>query len=156
MIINKLYIQLYCKFSMKKKKRKENQKPDSRTLVVCFQSRWKSVLPNYTLLTPLRCKKKYQPEKTGDILRRHQKIGFPGKWRLRNKHRNSIQITRYYPDIGSGPDWSCRVGYLLQPIRSTTTSSVWILSRHFAGKPVVASQNVGCYKITRMVIWLRT
>ena len=47
-------------------------------------------------------------------------------------------------------DWSCRLGNLIQPIRSTT--QIWVvtrhqygilhsfLRRHFAGKPVVASQ----------------
>ena len=58
--------------------------------------------------------------------------GFPAKWRLRGKRR---------------------VGNLLQPIRNTT--QIWrvismeflrsFLRRHFAGKPVVASRNVGCF-----------
>ena len=26
--------------------------------------------------------------------------GFPAKWRLRNERRNSILMTRYYPDVG--------------------------------------------------------
>ena len=28
--------------------------------------------------------------------------GFPGKWHLRNERRNSILMTRYYPDQSSG------------------------------------------------------
>ena len=52
--------------------------------------------------------------------------GFPAKWRLRNERRNSILIPRHYPDLGSASDRSCRVGNLIQPIRSTTqASSVW-------------------------------
>ena len=62
-------------------------------------------------------------------------------------------------DLGSASDWSCRVGNWLQPIRKyypdlfSDTSSVLnrisalvsILRRHFAGKPEVASWNVGCF-----------
>ena len=46
--------------------------------------------------------------------------GFPAKWRLRNKRRNSILMTRHYQDLGNASDWSCHVGNLIQPIRSTT------------------------------------
>ena len=45
---------------------------------------------------------------------------FPAKWRLRNERRNSILMTRHYPDLGSTSDWSCRVGNLIQLIRSST------------------------------------
>ena len=31
--------------------------------------------------------------------------GFPAKWRLRNECRNSILITRHYPDLGIASDW---------------------------------------------------
>ena len=31
----------------------------------------------------------------------------------------------YYPDLGSGSDWSCRERNLLQPIRSTT--QIWVV-----------------------------
>ena len=31
--------------------------------------------------------------------------GFPAKWRLRNERRNSILMTRHYPDLGSNSDW---------------------------------------------------
>ena len=46
--------------------------------------------------------------------------GFSAKGRLRNERRNSILMTRQYPDLGTASDWSCRVGNLLQPIKSTT------------------------------------
>ena len=45
---------------------------------------------------------------------------FPAKWRLRNERRNSILMMRHYPDLGSTSDWSCRVGNLIQLIRSTS------------------------------------
>ena len=32
--------------------------------------------------------------------------GFPAKWLLRNERRNSIQMTRHYPDLGSASDWA--------------------------------------------------
>ena len=35
-------------------------------------------------------------------------------------------MTCYYPDLGSTFDWSCRVGNLFQPIRSTT--HIWVVS----------------------------
>ena len=54
--------------------------------------------------------------------------GFPAKWRLRNEHRNSILMTRHYPNLGSASDWSCRVGNLIQPIRSNTP--IWVVTRH--------------------------
>ena len=31
--------------------------------------------------------------------------GFPAKWRLRNDYRNSILMTRHYPELGSASDW---------------------------------------------------
>ena len=49
---------------------------------------------------------------------------FPAKWRLRNERRNSILMTRHYPDMGSASDWSCRVGNLIQAIRRTT--QIWV------------------------------
>ena len=55
----------------------------------------------------------------------------------------------------SASDWSCRVGNFLQPIRNTIQILVVNVIRmeflrsflrlHFAVKPEVASQNVGCF-----------
>ena len=53
------------------------------------------------------------------------------KWRLRNERRNSILMTRHYPDLGSASDWSCRGRNLPQPIRSTTL--VWVLNDASSG-----------------------
>ena len=49
--------------------------------------------------------------------------GFPSKRRLRNKRRNSLLMTRHYPDLGCASDWSCRVGNLIQPIRKIQTKA---------------------------------
>ena len=54
--------------------------------------------------------------------------GFPAKWHLRNEHRNSIPMMHHYPDLGSTSDWLCHVGYLLQPIKSTTQT--WVVTCH--------------------------
>ena len=39
-----------------------------------------------------------QPWKRSDIC--HATTGFAAKWRLRNERRNTILMTRHYPDIG--------------------------------------------------------
>ena len=62
-------------------------------------------------------------EKTVDISRRYN--WFPAKWRLRIDNRNSILITCHYPDLDSD------------------TSAVWNFWAPFAGKPMIASGNVG-------------
>ena len=75
-------------------------------------------------------------EKTAYISRRS--TGFPAKWCLRNERWNSILMTRHYPDLGSASDWSCHVGNLLQPIRSTTQT--WLVTRHQYGFSALVSQ----------------
>ena len=52
--------------------------------------------------------------------------------------RNSILMTRHYPDLGSASDWSCHVGNLFQPIRSTT--QIWEVTRHQYGISALVSQ----------------
>ena len=37
-------------------------------------------------------------------------------------------MTYHFPDLGKASDWSCCVGYLLQPIRGTT--QIWFVTRH--------------------------
>ena len=64
---------------------------------------------------------------------RDDTTGFPAKWRLRNERRNSILMTRHYPDLGS--DTSSVRDFLLRSF----------LRCCYAGKPVVASQNVGSF-----------
>ena len=58
----------------------------------------------------------------------HATTGFPAKWRLRNELRNSILMTRHFPDLGSASDWLCHMGNLIQSIRSTT--QIWVVMRH--------------------------
>ena len=41
---------------------------------------------------------------------------FITKWRLRNEHKNSILMTRYYPDLGSTFDWLYRKRNLLHAV----------------------------------------
>ena len=47
-------------------------------------------------------------------------------------------MTRHYSDLGSASDWSCRVGNLIQPIRSTT--QIWVVTRHQYGISALVSQ----------------
>ena len=47
-------------------------------------------------------------------------------------------MTGHSPDLGSTSVWSCRVGNLLQPIRSTT--QIWVVTRHQYGISVLVSQ----------------
>ena len=39
-------------------------------------------------------------------------------------------MTCHYPDLGSASDWSCRVGNLLQPIKSATQNLVVTLHQY--------------------------
>ena len=49
--------------------------------------------------------------------------GFPAKWRVRNERKNSILMTRHYPDLGSASDWLNQISHAARPIRSTT--QIW-------------------------------
>ena len=83
--------------------------------------------------------------------------GLDEKWRVWNKHRNSILMTRHYPELGSASDWLYRKGNLLQPISTLPRAekghvisikflqSFFSIRRHFTRKPLVASRNVGCF-----------
>ena len=51
---------------------------------------------------------------------------------------NSIMITCHYPDVSSVFNWSCHVGNLLQPIRSTT--QIWEVTSHQYGVFALVSQ----------------
>ena len=54
------------------------------------------------------------------------------------QRRNSLLMTRHYPDVGSASDWSCRVGNLIQPIRSTT--QIWVVTRNQYGISALVPQ----------------
>ena len=80
--------------------------------------------------------------------------GFPAKWRLRNERRNSILMTRRYPDLASASDWLKKFPTRHDQSESLARSGWWrvnssflrsCLRRHLAGKPVVGSPNVGCF-----------
>ena len=47
-------------------------------------------------------------------------------------------MTRHYADLGSASHWSCPVGNLIQPIRSTT--QVWVVTCHQYGISALVSQ----------------
>ena len=53
--------------------------------------------------------------------------GFPAKWCLRNEETNSILMMRHYSDL---------IG---------CCAAEWLKIWHFAGKPVGAWQNFGCF-----------
>ena len=92
--------------------------------------------------------------------------GFPSKWRLRNEHRNSILMTRHYQALGrflgSASDWLAEANFLCgatnrscYPELGSDASSVWNFCGRSSGvictgKPVVASQNVGCFSQATM------
>ena len=62
----------------------------------------------------------------------------------RAKHSDSDRECKYFPlsdalsDLGSASDWSCRLGNLLQPIRST--AQIWVVTCHQYGISVLISQ----------------
>ena len=64
--------------------------------------------------------------------------GFPAKWRLRNERRNSILMTRHYPDLDSASDWLNQISHAARPIRSTT--QIWVVTRHQYGISALVSQ----------------
>ena len=47
-------------------------------------------------------------------------------------------MRRHSPDLGSASDWSCHMGNLRQPIRSTT--QIWAVTRHQYGISALVSQ----------------
>ena len=51
--------------------------------------------------------------------------GFPAKVRLINECRNSILMTRHYPDLGSASDWLIQIFHAARPISSTT--QIWVV-----------------------------
>ena len=57
---------------------------------------------------------------------RHLDI-LPSKWRLRNERRNSILMTRHYPDLGSASDWLNQISHAVRPIRSTKKYGISVL-----------------------------
>ena len=59
-----------------------------------------------------------------------------------NERRNSILMTRHYPDLGSASDWLNQIYQVARPIRSTTQS--WVLMRHQYGISALVFQTSFC------------
>ena len=57
--------------------------------------------------------------------------GFPAKWHLRNERRNSILMTRHYPDLGSVSYWLSQISHAVWESRSTT--QIWVVTHHQYG-----------------------
>ena len=51
---------------------------------------------------------------------------------------NTSHFSDPLSDLGSASDWSCHLGNLFQPIRSTT--QIWVVTRHQYGISVLISQ----------------
>ena len=61
---------------------------------------------------------------------------FPAKWRLRSKRRNSILMTRHYPDLSSASDF-----WLVVPRgKFYSTNQIWKVTRHQHGISALVSQ----------------
>ena len=80
--------------------------------------------------------------------------GFPAKWRLRNERRNSILMTRHYPDLGIASDWLNQISHAARPIRSTTQiaksrlfsqASLWWAGQLFAEGEKIIILDSGFY-----------
>ena len=56
----------------------------------------------------------------------------------RNERRNSILMTRHYPDLGSTSDWLKRISQAARPIRSPT--QIWMVTRQQYGISALISQ----------------
>ena len=77
-----------------------------------------------------------QPEKTTDIWRRYH--WFSRQLTSEKRAQKFHTETCHYPDLDGASNWSCRVGNLIQPIRSTT--EIWIVTRHQYGISALVSQ----------------
>ena len=54
------------------------------------------------------------------------------------RRRNSILMTRHYPDLSSASDWLNQISHAARPIRSTT--QIWVVTRHQYGIFALVSQ----------------
>ena len=64
--------------------------------------------------------------------------GFPEKWLLRNSCRNSILMTRHYPDLGSASFWLKQNSSRCTTDHSTT--QIWIVTSHRYGISALVAQ----------------
>ena len=85
----------------------------------------------------------------------------PVKWRLRNKFRNCILMTRHYPDLSSASDWPCPHGKFASANQKLYPDlqggiSALLSQRSFCGETSSGIANVGCFLrlVTRFRIHL--
>ena len=89
----------------------------------------------------------YSPRKQSTF--RDFTTGFPTKWRLSNDWRNSILMTRHYPDLGSVSDWLKKISLSRSKTNHQKHYQDLASERHQYGfsavvaQTVVASRNVG-------------
>ena len=57
-----------------------------------------------------------------------------------------------YVDLGSASDWLKQNSLAPRPIRSST--QIWVVLHHFAGKPVVVSRNLVCFLRLKFIWWI--
>ena len=74
--------------------------------------------------------------KTADTSQRHH--WFSREMTTEERAQKFHTDEAHYPDLGSASDWSCHVGNLPQPIRSTT--QIWVVRRHQCGISALISQ----------------
>ena len=80
--------------------------------------------------------------------------GFPAKWRLRNKRRNSILMTCHYPDLSSASDWLRQISHAVWPIRSTI--EFWVVPRHQYGISMLVSRGETNGGVANFCLFLQT
>ena len=66
--------------------------------------------------------------------------GFPAKWRLGNKSRNSILMTHHYQKLGTATDWLCCFWNFLLLNQSEALPQIWVVTSHQYGISVLVSQ----------------
>ena len=76
------------------------------------------------------------PEKTADISRGHN--WFSREMTSEEQARNSILMTRHYPDLSSASYWLKQIPLVARPIRSAT--QIWVVTRHQNGISALVPQ----------------
>ena len=83
--------------------------------------------------------------------------GCTAKWRLRNEHRNSILMTRHYPDSGSVSDWLNQISHAAWPIKGNSLSkqpTFRVATTGFPSKWRVSRTSVEtpyCWRVTTQI-----
>ena len=69
-------------------------------------------------------------------------LHYPTNWDMRNKHRNSKLMIRYYSDLGNTSVWLKPIFLVAQSIKSTT--QIWVVTCHQHGISTLISQRTFC------------